>query len=296
MSIEIWQSDQTIEATRTNKDGSARLTYWVRGTDDMDLVITTVADEAPVAQPIGGDWVIRAKIDPRRRGPSIWEVAVGYVDETDPRADDPDAQTWGFSFDTTAGQTEILQSLSTSGIYYREGFNPAQDLKGAIGWDGKKLAGTKIFVPKLEFTIEMDYHPSIVTPRFAAQLARATATVNNDETWLGFKGGEVLFAGAQGRGDRPTKRGQRTKPTKISFKFLCSENRYDLVIGDIAAKLSGRDMGGAGVNEITKLGWEYLWIYYTKKDAAGVVFPTPEWVYVEKVYREMSFCRFFGVR
>ena len=294
MSIEIWQSDQTIEATRTNKDGSARLTYWVRNTDDMDGVIATVADFAPVAQPIGGDWVIRAKIDPRRRGPSLWEVAVGYVDETDPRADDPEAQTWGFSFDTTAGQTEILQSLSTVARYGRSLSNLPPDLGGAIGWDGKRVAGTKIFVPKLEFTIEMDYHPSLVTTRFAAQLARATGTVCSDNEWLGFYGGEVLFAGAQGRGDRPTKRGQRTKPTKISFKFMCSENRTDLTFPEITLEHDGSLIGGA--NEIAKKGWEYLWIYYTKKDSVGIVFPTPEWVYVEKVYREMSFSRFFGVR
>ena len=293
MSIEIWQSDQTIEATRTNKDGSARLTYWVRGTDDMDGVIATVADFAPVAQSIVGDWVIRAKIDPRRRGPSLWEVAVGYVDETDPRADDPEAQTWGFSFDTTAGQAEILQSLSTVARYGRSFSNLPPDLGGAIGWDGKRVAGTKIFVPKLEFTIEMDYHPSLVTTRFAAKLARATGTVCSDD-WLGFYGGEVLFAGAQGRGDRPTKRGQRTKPTKISFKFMCSENRTDLTFPEITLEHDGSLIGGA--NEIAKKGWEYLWIYYTKKDSVGIVFPTPEWVYVEKVYREMSFASFFGVR
>lgn len=294
MPITVWAAHDGPEAKRTNKDGSAKLTYYCQGTDSLDTVISEVAAVAPVVQTIGGDYVIRHQIRPRRRGPDFYEIDVDYCDENDKRADDTEAQTWGFSFDTTGATHEITQSLETKGIYYREGFNPAQDLKGAIGWDGRKLNGAKIVVPKLEFTIDALYSPAVINTRFAATLARATGTVNSDD-WLGFKAGEVLFFGAVGQGDRPTIRGQRVKPTKVTFKFHCSENRDDLIIGDIAAKLSGRDMGGAGVNEITKLGWEYLWVYYTKKDASGVVYPTPEWAYVERVYREMSFRSFFGI-
>ena len=98
--------------------------------------------------------------------------------------------------------------------------------------------------------------------------------------------------GATGAGDKPTRNGQRVKPAKVTFKFACSENRTDIVIGELALK-----SGDAAAATITKDGWDYLWVYYTKKDSVdGIVYPTPEWAYVEKVYERMSFASFFGIQ
>lgn len=291
MAIDVWESSDSETMDRTNKDTSGSLRYWCTGTDSSDAVVVAVAAVAPLGVEVDGGFAIRSKISPKLIATETWEVKVDYADEDDEKSDEtPEDGTWQFSFDTTGGDHEITQSISTVERYYRTSGNPAPDLRGAIGWDGKKLNGTKIVVPKLEFQIEAYYDSSVVDTTFAANLARATGKTN-DAPWLNFEECEVLFMGSTGQGDKPTRRGQRVKPAKVVFKYACSENRDDIVVGEIALK-----SGGAGAATISKKGWEYLWVHYTKKDTVdGIVYPTPEWAYVEMVYRSANFAALFGI-
>lgn len=290
MPIQVWEGvDGSAERA---KDCSAQLPFWATGSDDETAVINAVAAVAPVVIELAGKFAVRTAIAPKRRAFQVWEVAVKYSDEDDEESDEePTEGSWTFSFDTTGGSHKVTQSLGTVQRYYRSSGNPAPDLRGAIGWDGKKLNGAEIVVPKLEFTVEVYYDPSDLTTTFAATLARNTGKKNDDD-WVGFEAGEVLFMGATGAGDRPLAGATaRVKPAKVTFKFACSENRDDLVIGDLAL-----DGAGAPAPAITKKGWDYLWVYYTVKDnVGGITYPTPEWAYVEEMYPDLDFAAFFGV-
>ena len=295
MTVQVWEAADSEDA-KSAKDVSGNKRYFVSGSFDRNDAIEAVAAAAPLFLEVGNAYAIRSSIDPKElpSADGMWDVKVSYVDEDDEKSEeDPEEGTWQFSFDTTGGDHEITQSLSTVERYYRTTGNRAPDLKGAIGWDGKKLNGTKIVIPKLEFQLDVYYDSASVDTIFAANLSRATGKVCDDEDgWLGFEAGEVLFLGSTGSGDKPTRYGQRVKPAKVTFKFACSENRTDITIGELALK-----SGDAAAAAISKKGWEYLWVYYTKKDTVdGIVYPTPEWAYVEKVYREMTFGDFFGVR
>jgi hypothetical protein len=288
MTIEIWEgTDASVEKA---KDCSGQLTFWVTGSESEADVVAAVEAVAPLLIDVGGKIVVRTSISPNHRALQVWECKVKYSDEDDEKSEeDPEEGTWHFSFDTTSGTHKVSQSLSTVERYHRTAANAAPDLRGAIGWDGKKLNGTEVAVPKLEFTVEVYYDPADITTTFAATLARATGKTN-DDAWVGFAECEVLFMGATGAGDRPLFTGARVKPAKVTFKFACSENRTDIAVGDIAL-----DHTGAGVAGVDKKGWEYLWVYYTVKDTGGITFPTPEWAYVEKMYTPMDFAAFFGV-
>ncbi len=292
MSIEVWEGAYGPEAEQA-KNASAQRVYWVTGTDSEGDVIDAVATHAPSIVDCDGKIAVRVAITPRRKGGSvpIWETAVKYADEDDPKSEQPPAELdWRFAFDTLGGEHEITHSLATMGRYYRTTANPAPDMNRAIGWDGKKLNGCKIIIPKLEFTVEMYYHPAAVTTGLAAALARKTGYVCLDETWLGFLEGEVLFMGAQGKGDRPLISGSRIKPAQVTFHFAVSENR-DITLPDISL-----DQDEAAITSFEKQGWDYLWVFYTVKDTVGgITYPTPEWAYVERVYPRMNFASFFGV-
>lgn len=290
MPVEVWEAADGPQAEHA-KEASAKSVYWTTGSDVEAEVIAAVADAAPLSIDCDGKLAVRVGIDAKRRSENFWQVSVAYADESSDKAEaEAEEGTWRFSFDTTGGTHRITQSLSTVQRYHRTSANPAPNLRGAIGWDGKKLQGCEIVVPKLEFTVEIYYDPAVVNTAMAVALARNTGKTNNG-AWLNFSECEVLFTGATGDGDRPLVTGQRVKPARVLFKFACSENRAAIPVGDIAL-----NSAGAGVAGVAKKGWEYLWVYYTLKDNVdGISFPTPEWAYVERVYPALDFAAFFGV-
>jgi hypothetical protein len=223
---------------------------------------------------------VRQKVAPDPTGPESWEVTVSYGTEDEQKSQEPpEPGTWHFTFDTTGGTHKITQSLATLWRGERSGSYPAPNLKGAIGYDGKKVQGVEIVVPKLEFSITAYYQPQQITTTFMANVARNTGKTNLNP-WLGFAGGEILFLGGTGQGDIPTVAGQRVKPASVTYKFAASENLIDIPVGDIVVP--------------SKKGWEYLWVRYEKIEETGFVFPIPVHAYVEKVYRDTDFGTLFG--
>lgn len=291
MAIQVWESATGPQATQAQK-ASAQSTYWTTGSDVEAEIIDAVADAAPMSIDCNGQLAVRVSIDVKRHAEKFWEASVKYADEESKQSEEQAEEgTWRFSFDTTGGTHKITQALADVERYHRTAANPAPNLRGAIGWDGKKLNGCEIVIPKLEFAVEIYYDPADVNVAMAVSLARNTGKTNNGN-WLGFAECEVLFMGATGDGDRPLVTGQRVKPAKVSFKFACSENRTAIPVGQIAL-----NSAGTGVAGVDKKGWEYMSVYYTIKDDGvdGISYPTPEWVHVYRVYPVLNFAGFFGV-
>jgi hypothetical protein len=94
---------------------------------------------------------------------------------------------------------------------------PAPDLLDAVNYDGKKVPGVDIVVPKLEFIVTAYDAPQAVATAFVTDIARNTGNVNSDD-WLEFEAGESLFLGGSSQRDIPTVAGQRVKPIAITFK------------------------------------------------------------------------------
>ena len=258
-------------------------TYVVMGTSNVTTASSVVATAAPLVYLANdGQLLVRQEFIPKVTGPDSWEIGVRYGTEDDRKSHDPPAAGfWRFSFDTTGGTHKISQSIETVHRVEADPADPAPDLKQAIGWDGKKVNGVEIVVPKLEFDITAYYPPASITSDYMKTLARNTGRTN-DGLWLGFAEGEVLYRGSTGDGDVPLASGARVKPVPIVHKFAASENVTDLAVGDITVP--------------SKKGFEYLWVRYKQieSDDATNIIPKPVHAYVERTYEKTDFAALFG--
>jgi hypothetical protein len=284
MSIAVYEKSGSPRARfvnpTANSGSSIEFAYIVLGTaSEIDAVNAALA-VAPLAYLANSETLVRQEATPTPTGPTSWEVAIRFGGEDERKSlEPPQPGTWHFQFDSSGGSHRVTQSLETLWRGERSQSNPAPDLLGATNYDGKKVQGVDIVVPKLEFSVTAYYAPQAVTTAFVADIARNTGKVNSDD-WLGFEAGELLFLGGSGQGDIPTVAGQRVKPIAITFKFAASENREDIEVGDITVP--------------TKDGWDYLWVRYEKTEENGQVLPVPVHAYVEKIYERFAFAQLFG--
>lgn len=284
MSLTVYEKAKSPRARfvnpTDNNGSSVEFTYVVIGTMDEIEAANAALAIAPLFYLVNTEFLIRQEAAPEATGPYSWDVVVKYGTEDQQKSQEPpQAGTWHFHFDTTGGTHKVTQSLQNIWKGERSQSYPAPNLFGAVNYDGKKVAGVEIIVPKLEFSVTAYYAPQTVTTAWMANIARNTGKVNSDD-WLGFKGGEILFLGGSGEGDIPTVYGQRVKPVSVTFKFAASENKTDVKVGDITVP--------------TKKGWHYLWVRYEKIESTGFVYPVPVHAYVEKIYEETGFAALFG--
>jgi hypothetical protein len=284
MSLTVYEKHKSPRAKfvnpTANNHSSIEFTYVVLGTTSEIAAANAALALAPLAYVVNDEVLVRQEVTPDATGPESWEVTVRYGGEDEEKSKEPpEPGTWHFSFDTTGGTHKITQSLQNVWKGERSQSNPAPDLRGAVNYDGKKVAGVEIVVPKLEFSITAYYQPQQVTTAFMANIARNTGKVSSD-AWLGFAAGEILFLGGTGNGDIPLVNGQRVKPVSVTFKFAASENRQNIKVGEITVP--------------EKKGWQYLWVKYEKLEENGLVFPVPVHAYVEKIYEETAFQSLFG--
>ena len=193
-------------------------TYVVMGTDNVTTATGAVAAAAPLVYLADDSQVlVRQEFIPKVTGPSSWEIGVRYGTEDDRKSHEvPEAGFWRFSFDTTGGTHKITQSLETIHRVEADPADPAPDLKQAIGWDGKRVNGVDVVVPKLEFDITAYYAPATITAGYMKDLARKTGRTN-DGAWLGFDEGEILYMGSTGDGDVPLASGPRVTWTQKPY-------------------------------------------------------------------------------
>jgi hypothetical protein len=293
--IDVWEAAKspTLSVVGGNdKQGStAEFTYHVQGTDSQVAALTAVANYDPGIISVEGETLIRKDVKPKRIGPSLWEVTCSYArDDQDENQQAPEANTYKLNFKTTGGTAKVTRSIRTIARGERSESpatgGKAPDLHGVIGWDGKKAEGTEIIVPKLELVFTVYYAPGLVTQAWIADLARHTAKTN-DKPWLGFQQGELLFYGGEGEKERPTVRGQRTKPVQVQLTFHASENRTDIKIGETPE--------GSVMTVPSKRGWEYLWCRYMNLEQGSppITVPTPVHWYVEQMYYDLDYAAAF---
>lgn len=284
---EVWESSEgpsfSVVSTAGGGGGSRdSAVYIVNGTESKVAATLLVAGEAPeYVENASGELLIRTNYDAKRIGPGTWKFTVNYSrDDQDESQQEPEENSWTVKFTTTGGTHKITNSLETVARGERSpGTDPAPDLRGVIGWDGKKAEGCEIIVPKLEIEVTMQYAPGMVTQDFVCNLARATGKTNEGD-WLDFAEGELLFLGADGAKEIPLRHSSRRKPVPITLKFSASENRENIPLGDMTVT--------------SKKGWQYLWARYKMVEDSGNIIPIPVHWYVERVYHEADFADLFG--
>ena len=188
------------------------------------------------------------------------------------------------SFNSIGGTAHITTAFDEIGVM-TDGVTPAPPLYGGIGWNGDRFEGVDIVSPTFEFTLSHKYPYSSVTSTIRNGWLSLIGCVNLDTFWA-FSPGEVLYCGFSGQSvteydgslitiDETTYQAAQNY-YQISHNFKCSPNVSSMSV--------------AGVN-ISKLGWEYIWVLRQKYDdsTTGQTVEVPVAVYKDQVYRYAYF-------
>lgn len=184
------------------------------------------------------------------------------------------ADSFSLSFDISGTQTHITQSRSTVNKYYHaDGIH--RDFQGSIGVDSDgTINGCDILVPT--FTYQMTYtHPEDYFDDDGTNLSAIYNTVGavNSDTFHGFAAGSQLLTKVSGQ-----KRADRK--WDFVYGFAYSKNETSLTVGTITG--------------IAKKGWDYLWVYYERREqtTSGSTKYTqklPVQVNIEQVYPTIAY-------
>jgi hypothetical protein len=183
-----------------------------------------------------------------------WRVTLRYA-PIDPVEDtSPAGET---TVDTTGGTKHITTSLQVMNTFG----SPTNACNGAIGYDGDSVGGCDITVPT--FSIEEKRYTNTTD---WVNWATLTGKVNNN-TFMNFAAGEVLFLGVSGRLRR---KGYTT--WELNFKFAVSRNETNVSIG--------------GFTNIAKNGWDYLDVQYAEAldDTSNTRIKKPVGGFIHRVY------------
>lgn len=275
--IDFWEL-MSSRHTRSGRDASAVLVYFVRGTIDEPVVRTTMLANVP---PVYGDLVLQS-LECEPVGYGMWHVSAYYglaptVSTTNPGVDPGGGSSGG----TEPGPSDALgaaivvsighrtqhitQSLYTADKAQRSAdTRPLPDFKGAIGVSRDGVEGCDIIVPELTWQEEWSFVDAYITWAYAQRLYELVGRVNHAK-FRSFEPGEVMFLGAQL--DRPTS-GIR----KITYSFRAERNVTNF-------KLTPE------FNSVNKEGHQYLWVSYEDDVSGDNLLRIPRAVYVEEVGR-----------
>lgn len=256
------------------KGSTSEVIYVIDGTSDDETALAI----AQSSMPFSFRGLKRTTIDLEVVGPSTFEATASYIDPEREEDDErPETGEGLWSFDTSGESFNIQFTDPTRQIRGHTGNeSPTPEAwSGAIGVNGKDVAGTDIIVPSLKLTYTTRLPNSSVNIAWVKTVASITGTTNF-KPFYGFKRGELLFMGASGQE-------AEDRDPDMTFTFMASSNIPSMTF-------NVTDTAKPTVT-VAKRGWEYLWLYYadTEDTDSKRVIPKPVDVYVNAVYDETDF-------
>ncbi len=287
---------EKVESRKLSEDRNGALftaIFLATGSSDEQAIRRAAVLDTPVSY-FGSLWRSGIDVSPRG-GNEYWDVEIRYTPipageaiqnpglnggagPEQPQAPDPAAPLGpGFGFSTVGGTTRIYQNKSTVARAQSLGAiadgRAIKDHHGAIGVTNEGAQGTDIVSKNTEF--QADVRRALVTVNYIRTLSALTGSVN-DSPFYGFKRGEFLYLGAEGRFSV-------NDLWQITHKFAFEPNRQNLVVS--------RDE--AGVAQITipgeTLGWDFVDVEYYEKFVGGAKVLRPEQATVHRVYDLVNF-------
>lgn len=261
MAIDIWAKPGTDALT------AASLTklYGVSGTSNPSTVHLTALAYSPlmVLTPYGS--MLRCPIEAECvKGDSFWDVKVPYnFDGIMGGVNGGAAGSWSFRFSTIGGSVHIKAGKATAAKYP----NNAADMHDLIGVHGDDVDGTDIVIPASKITVSYKHPAGVVSLPFCFAIDDLTGTVNSTQMF-NRPPGEILFLGLDMSAALPSS--GSSGDTTLSYEFARSKNLTNQVID--------------GINNITKNGWDVLWIAWKDDADANQKIKRAKAVYVNRVY------------
>ncbi len=269
MSIEVEEAIESRKYSSQRRNGvtseSIECVYFIFGTDDTAVAKAygpQDGDAYPDAR-VQSVVVSRSASVEKVGGPDggMCKVMVSYgpPEQAPPPSDEPE-----YELSLMAETVHIESAIS------QDHYPPASDAVGtAIGVDADKVQGVDVYVPKSTYK-EVKYVSSL-SRQFKQRLSRVSGCIN-DRAWKDWAAGEVLFLGATA-----TRKGQGK--WKLEFNFSIQQSLAQSIDTD------------SGLQEFTKVGWDYIWIEKARRKSSdgSQVMNTNAAVHVAKVYPAEDF-------
>lgn len=218
------------------------------------------------------DFLLRNQVDiESTESEALYYGSVTYKVDPIPSEDAP----LRFKGSTRAGQAKVNRSLETVAQTSFDS-TPIVDYGGAIAVNDKGEAeGTEIYVPQLEFSLEIYIPTDFFTDAYARRLYQYTPCTNLKK-WGLFNIGECLYIGAEWSGSQG---GEGEDLTQITYYFTGSADEVLAV------------PGMSDPAEVTKGGHQFVWYEWEnyKDPLTGVVQRRVRQVNVERNYVARDF-------
>jgi hypothetical protein len=203
------------------------------------------------------------------KGSAWWDVAVHYG-KTIPLQ----AENVRFTCETTGKNIHLDQSID-SVAYYGTATTPAPPTyNGLIGVTDDNVQGVDVPSPGMKMNISKRFLANTLAPDFLQTIIDMSACVNISPfviIWKGqilaFDAGELLFHGASV--SDPGRDVNNNELIELQYQLEGERNVTDLVIN--------------GSSNISKNGWDYLWVTYVRQVQSGRTVKLASGVYVEQV-------------
>ena len=251
---ELWFTEKSdSRSSHQDQDrlsNSATLKFAAGGTEE-DRTILDLCD-AHIPRRYHELYLQSFDMDPL--GGGIWEITANYglVDRNQAV----------YNLDTSGGSARITQSLSTIARY-----GNAQDLKGAINFDGERVEGVDVQERRFAWNEQYTIPSTSFTQAYRITLFNLTYTINS-AAFRGFAVGEVMFQGV-------TASQQGSHDVEATYYFEASPNRVNYAVGAWTVT--------------AKRGWDYQWVQYQKSEAGNRLITQPDGVWIEQVYAYGNF-------
>lgn len=282
MAINVYETHDSRGFKLGEGGPTMALKFVVTGTTSELEVDAAIRNVVPATA--DGLFLLNVSADPK--GGGVWEGSANYGIPRDgtaapgqssssppppPQPPPPPADEAAlgpeWDFDTSGGTVKISQSLETRQKQAAPGPNAAPDNRQAIGAGKKGVEGCDILVPKFDLSTSRTL-PTL-SLRYIRTLIEVTGTTNKSAFW-GFKPGELLFMGATGKY-------VSDKGWSLAYKFGAAKNEDSFKVGNSI--------------QVSKRGWDYVWVLYEDVEDANFLIPRPIAAYVERVYPESEFSK-----
>ena len=260
--IEIVESRQL--RTGANVGSTRKYKSWgtVTGAEVLeDEILTDVASESPSSVTVDGITCYRQSRKIEQVANDIYDVSVEYAP---PSASNPEVgqdPLTAYSFETGGEIVHITQARGHVAKFPAT----APAFAGAIGVTKDSIEGVDIIVPHYNWS-ETHYlaDSTTVDAAYKAVVAALTGKTNT-KIFRGFAIGEVLFLGASGSK-------ASADVWAITYNFAASKAMPATTV--------------AGIPNVVKGGWEYMWVSYITTNDATAKKPivTATGVHIERVY------------
>lgn len=243
---------------------------------------SAIAAYAPryVRNPFGRVWR-RKKLGIKGLGRQVFDITADYETLTpiageDAQQDEQSDENFvpgSIAWDTTGNTERRTQALEerVEGV--------SINMQGAVNVSGSSVQGVDVVVPGMRYSETWIMPLAIgLSYDYVAAVFDLTGRVN-EEKFRAFKPGEALFLGARAQwsGDQPY--------VPVTFEWQCrpDDDKYEIKYTN--------DAGQSVASEVTKKGWEYVWVVYEPDSSGSKLVSLPKSYVFDKIYRSGDFSR-----